>query len=445
MSPSVATVVAHGVGGRQDLPIPFWYAVGGAAIAVVVSFIALGLLWREPRLKGAGAGKPMPSWLASMVESPFFGWTLRAIGLVTFVWIAIAALFGPDDALNPTAGFVYVVLWVGACVVASVLFGPVIRAVNPLRTLHALAASALRRDATQGWRSLPPGLGRWPAALWLLGFLWLELAAPNRATLPVLTQWFALYIVATFTLSLVFGSRWFAQGDPFEVYSTMVARLAPVGRRSDGVLVFRNPLDGLEGSRPRAGDVAVVTVLLGGTLFDGLSNAPSWVRLAQSPSYPPAAAATVGMLGCIAVVTVVYLACAQFAGRVAGLPRSARVARELSVSLVPIVVGYAIAHYYSLLVIVGQQTLQNMSDPLGTGADLLGIAGNGVSYTWAQPTTIAVVQVLAVVTGHILGVFAAHERGVHLFPRDRAVAAQVPLLVAMVVFTVTGLTLLFAG
>ena len=45
-------IVAHGVGSRQDLPLPFGYAVAGAAVALVVSFLLLGLLWREPRLAG---------------------------------------------------------------------------------------------------------------------------------------------------------------------------------------------------------------------------------------------------------------------------------------------------------------------------------------------------------------------------------------------------------
>lgn len=42
-------LLAHGVGDRQDLPIPFSYALTGAAIAVGVSFVAMGLLWRSSR------------------------------------------------------------------------------------------------------------------------------------------------------------------------------------------------------------------------------------------------------------------------------------------------------------------------------------------------------------------------------------------------------------
>lgn len=47
-----------------------------------------------------------------------------------------------------------------------------------------------------------------------------------------------------------------------------------------------------------------------------------------------------------------------------------------------------------------------------------------------------------IVIGHVLGVVAAHERAVTLFPARLEVAGQVPLMVLMVAFTVGGLTLL---
>ncbi len=107
--------------------------------------------------------------------------------------------------------------------------------------------------------------------------------------------------------------------------------------------------------------------------------------------------------------------------------------------------GYVVAHYWSLLVLVGQQTVIQLSDPLGTGADWLGIGGRGVDTSLAASTLTAVIQVTAVVTGHVLGVVLAHDRAVRLLPRRRAIVGQVPLLVLMVVYTVGGLTLLFAS
>jgi hypothetical protein len=43
------SVLAHGIGGRADLPVPLTLAVYAAGLTVVVSFLALVLLWRRPR------------------------------------------------------------------------------------------------------------------------------------------------------------------------------------------------------------------------------------------------------------------------------------------------------------------------------------------------------------------------------------------------------------
>jgi hypothetical protein len=83
---------------------------------------------------------------------------------------------------------------------------------------------------------------------------------------------------------------------------------------------------------------------------------------------------------------------------------------------------------------------------MGTGANLLGTGGLRVDY-WivGQPTFLAVTKVLAVVTGHVLGVIAAHDRAIKLLPRRHQLTGQVPLLLVMVFYTVTGLYLLFSA
>jgi hypothetical protein len=50
-----------------------------------------------------------------------------------------------------------------------------------------------------------------------------------------------------------------------------------------------------------------------------------------------------------------------------------------------------------------------------------------------------------VVLGHVLGVIAAHERAIELLPKRHQLTGQLPLLFAMIAFTVGGLYLLFAA
>ena len=79
----------------------------------MASFLALGLLWREPRLDPARAGRALPGGLTRVLDSTPLRVALRLLGVVAFAYVAMAAVLGRDDALNPTAGVVYVLLWVG--------------------------------------------------------------------------------------------------------------------------------------------------------------------------------------------------------------------------------------------------------------------------------------------------------------------------------------------
>ncbi|MFC4017752.1 hypothetical protein ACFOW4_07315 [Micromonospora sp. GCM10011542] len=442
-------VLAHGVGGRQDLPISLTQLVVAAALTLVVTFLALGLLWREPRLdRDATGGRPVPDLLARIVDAPALRWVLRGLGLLVAGWFCLGLLGAPDTADNPTAGALYVLLWVGL-VPASLLLGPVWRLVNPLRTAYLLVSLALRRDPARGVRTLPPRLGLWPAAVALFAFVWLELVAPDRATLPVITAWLTGYALLMLAGAALFGSTWFDRADPFEVHSALVGRLAPIGRAADGVLVWRNPLDGIAGLRPRPGLVAVVVVLLGSTMFDSLSNAPVWLRFVQENGLPPAVTGTAGLLLVIAAVALAYLAATGAAariGRTAAEPVPVRrLPAELAHSIVPIAVGYLVAHYYSLLILEGQRTIALYSDPLDTGADWLGTAGWQPHTGLVTPSGVATLQITLIIVGHLLGTLLAHDRALYLFPRARAVAGQLPLLALMVAYTVAGLLLLYAG
>ena len=114
--------------------------------------------------------------------------------------------------------------------------------------------------------------------------------------------------------------------------------------------------------------------------------------------------------------------------------------------MIPIVVGYIVAHYLSYLVEIGTQTLIQASDPLSNGSNLLRHRHPGRCRYWLSyhPTFLADTKVLAVVIGHVVGVIAAHDRAIKLLPKKHQLTGQLPLLVAMVAFTVGGLYLLFS-
>ncbi|MFJ6722169.1 hypothetical protein [Streptomyces sp. NPDC091259] len=420
------TFLAHGIGSQHDLPISPFYAFAGAFAALFVSFLALGLLWSTSRFRGDRSGLALPAGLQRVADAPATRTTLRGLGLAAALAVLLHLLLGPDDpARNPAPGAVYVLLWVGL-VPVSLLFGPVWRLLNPLRTLHRLLVRALPRPG----RPLPHGLGQWPAAVGLFGFTWLELVSPDPASTTTLLFALGGYTALQLALAARFGEDWFADGDAFEAYSALLARLSPFGRRDDGRLVLRNPFHGLDATPERPGLVATVCVLLGSTAYDGFSDNPSWINAIQTSPLGRTPAATLGLLGSIALVATLYCLCAAATRLVSGPHPGPLTA--FAHSLVPISLGYLTAHYLSLLVTEGPRTV---SMALGTDNAPEPLSPLG-------PGALAALQVVAVVTGHVLGVVAAHDRSVRLFPPAKAVAGQLPLLALMITYTIGGLSLL---
>lgn len=446
-------VVAHGIA-ATDLPLPFPYVVTGAALAVGLSFVLLGVLWRTPALDGRRA-LPLRR-CGRVLDASVTRGALRTIGLVVIGYVGMAALFGADLATNPVFGFVYVLLWVGL-LPASMLLGPVWRVLNPIRTLHLLIARLLRVDPAEGLFPLPPRLGYWPAALGLTAFVWLELVAPQRDTLLTIQAWFALYFMVQLIAGAAYGSRWFDHGDAFEVLSTAWARLGPWGRgpasgQGRGALLLRWPLDNTAAWPSAPGLAAVVVVLLGATGYDAASNTPPWVRWTRSTPTSATIDGTVGLLLVIAVIGLAYAGALALAAWLAGPARAS--GRQLSArelpgqfahTLLPIGAGYLVAHYFTLLVLAGQRAIIALSDPLVNGGDWLGLADVVPVTRWVTPALVANVQVGAIVVGHVLGVVLAHDRALRLWPGRRGIWGQLPLLVLMVGITVVGLLLLLAG
>ena len=437
-------VFAHGIGGAKDLPIPAEYAMAGAGAALAVSFIVLALAWRKPRFDAATQGRPAPAWLASLVDSTAFAVVLRVLGFAFFAYVVWAAVAGPDLLLNPTFGVVYVLLWVGL-VPMSLLFGPFYKAVSPMRTIHLAFTKLTGGHPDEGIAKLPAWVGLWPAALGLLAFVWLELVYPGSTYLSPVRLWFAAYIAIAIVGAAVFGSEWLEKADPFEVYSTLVGHLSVFGRTADGTLVLRSPLGNLDGVPPWPGLVGVVSVLFGSTAFDSFKDSNEWLKFTQSVSMSSTWLDFLALLFFCAVVGLTFAGATMATGVDPGVSRRT-LPNLFAHSMVPIIVGYIVAHYLSYFVEVGQQTVVQLSDPLGKGWNLLGTADWTVSY-WlsTHPTFLAILKVLSVVTGHVLGVIAAHDRAVKLLPKRHQLTGQLPLLFVMVFYTVTGLYLLFGA
>jgi hypothetical protein len=274
--------------------------------------------------------------------------------------------------------------------------------------------------------------------------VWLELVYPSSTDVGPVRLWCAAYLGIMFVGSALFGTTFLARADPFEVYSSLVAKLSIWGRR-EGRLVLRSPLANLDTVVARPGLVAVVAVLFGSTAFDSFRESTAWLGVVQEMSLPRVLPDTLALVAFSAGVGLVLTAATMATGVSSGTSRRA-LPDLFAHSIVPIIVGYIAAHYLTYLVEYGQQTVIQLSDPFSRGDDYLGTADLQVNY-WlsTHPTFLAVSKVVAVALGHVVGVVAAHDRAIKLLPRRHQLTGQLPLLVAMVGFTVGGLYLLFAA
>jgi hypothetical protein len=443
-----APAAAHGIGGRSDLPLELWQFLYAAGAALVVSFLALRVLWPEPRLTRASAGARVP--FAIDVLATILGIGLRVLGLLLWGVTIAAAWFGTDNARENFAPvLVYVVLWVGMQGASAVL-GDVWRALSPFDTLALIA----RWVTTRRWpgRVVDPEddgsvvWSHWPAVAGVVGFTWLELCYHSPDEPRVLAVVMTAYSVVVLAGAARFGRQWLRTGEAFAVLFGLLALLSPFFRDDRGRLRVRAPFSGLAALRARRGTVAFVCVLLGSTGFDGVSRTRWWQDvIGTNTGWDRTMINTVGLVWIIGIVTAVYAAAAMAAAYLGGSEDRSAAPMRYVASLVPIALAYAVAHYFSLFMIEGQSAVALASDPFGKDWDLFGTATNVVDLAVVSTYTIAWVQVGAIVIGHIAGVVVAHDLAVEDLPVRQAVRSQYAMLAVMIAYTIGGLALLLGA
>ncbi|MDA0179827.1 fenitrothion hydrolase [Solirubrobacter phytolaccae] len=436
-----AVAEAHGLVQRQQLPIPQWLFAWSAAAVLVISFFALAVLWPQPRLEHTG-WRPLPGGrvLAGRAVQVVCG----AVGVALLLVTIVAGYAGSESALDNFAPtFVMIIFWVGL-VFASILLGDLFRAFSPWRALGRVLPSLDR--------PYPARLGRWPAAVGLFAFVWIELVSGWSEDPPMLATAIIGYTVVTLAAQVVYGvETWTTRGEAFAVYFGLFARLSIFETR-DGVLGVRRPLTGLTTLDRAPGTVALLAVMIGTVSFDGLSQGPLWRDVSTSivdaldflgTLTAAKVAGTLGLALGVLLIAGFYRLGIEGARSVGGGFSVDRLANAFVHSLVPIAAVYVAAHYLTFLLFEGQSVTYLASDPFGRGWDLFGTVDGGIDYTIFPQEDTWYVQVAVVVLGHVAGLVLAHDRALTLY-KDRTLAArsQYWMLGVMVGFTSLALWLL---
>jgi hypothetical protein len=450
------SALAHGLVGRQDLPIPRWLFAWAAAVVLVISFVALAVLWPRPRLETARETRwfSVPAFL-----EPVCG----LIGIAAFAFMVYAGYAGTQTAtanIEPT--IIFVIFWVGIPF-ASAVFGDVFAPFNPWRALArgiAWIAGRVTGGRLPAPMRYPAWLGRWPAALGILAFAWVELVYVNRDDPSILATLALLYAAAQLVGMSVYGIQtWTHRADAFAVYFNLFSKLAPLHWRNR-TLYRRMPLAGAPRLDRMPGTVALLCTMIGTTSFDGFSQGQIWtgtggiapnlqqrfINLGFSQVTALEITFTIGLVLMVCFIAAIYRAGIAGMGSIGGRHDQAELAQTFVHSLIPIAFAYVVAHYFSLLAYQGQAMASLVSDPLGDGSDFFGTAASTIDYNVITATGIWYVQVAALVLGHAAGLTLAHDRALVVYRRVRdATRSQYWMLAVMVGFTSLGLWILSAS
>ena len=413
-----AAASAHSVNATYASRLPLAVYVVGAAVTVALSFlfvIVRDVRAAPPDLTADGHLPPAPLRIG-----------LRIIGLVGWAWIIAQGIAGGSSDGDVATLFLWVYGWVGLAIVCAII-GPVWQFLDPFSTIHDIGAAILRALHVQGWAvaDYPAALGRWPATLGFAFFVWLELvvqAGPSTLFIVLVG-----YTALTVAMMAQFGrDEWRSHGETFTVWFRTLGRLAHWRLvDEDGRVHTRSFGSGLLEPGWSAADVTLVALGVSSIIFDGLSQTQPFFDLFGAPDLVARSLLLFAFLG---IVVLLAFAVARTVGLGA-----------IGAGLLPIALGYLIAHYLTYLLIDGQRILIAISDPFNKGANYFGTAFFEPSGAWLPPGLVWTVQLAAVVGGHMLGAWGGHVVAAADAPPGISAAAlrrrQIPLAVVMIGLT----------
>lgn len=463
-----APAQAHSFGVVYNLPVPFWLYAWASAAALLLSFLIAAYFLQNPT--------PAPSWRWNLSPGPAARRLISVLriaaqltGLLALALAIVTGFWGSSDPYRNPSMTLFWVWWLLAAVYASALLGPTLQALNPWHSLARVAATIPGCAAGQGRFKAPGWFGRWPAVLLLAALLWLELFGgtdPQRLA-AVLTAYSALCVAGAWLFGRDYWSR---NVELFGVLFDLMGRMAPLHYREQPGRPGRElsiswPFARLsEAPLNRPGEVVLVLLLLAATAYDGLHETVFWSRLywvdfyqlmTPAPGHNPFQSFQLlrpwfelWQTGWLYLASLIYLLVygatvawmrAMAGGGVAFRP----LAGAFASTLLPIVLVYHAAHYFTLLQTQGPKLIALLSDPLARGWDLLGTSAQLHYQRLPDAGWVWHTQVALILGGHIISVIAAHQLAIRQFRRPRqALASQIPMLLLMVALTVFGLWIL---
>ena len=438
MSLAPMALFGHAFGEDFSLPLPVWMFIFGGTAAVLLSFVLVSLLYDDRTLEGK-----QPKQIKSRALT-VLGAIGKRFGLFVFaVTVAAGFLGSPYATENFTITLFWVIFFVGFTYITAV-FGNIWKVINPFLNIVELVEH-LGRKQFNGTKPYSKRFGYYPALVIYFVVICLELLFDNFGVVPASLSAFLLYYTLVTVLGcMVFGKTvWFRYIDFFSVYFRLVSKMSAFAYQRRN-LVLRKPFSGLIQERPEHNSLVLFVIfMLSSTTFDGFTETKQYVQAFNAlPSFVPqwlyGMAVLAGITSLLYGLYVLSVRCAKATIRT-GLSVQ-QLCCMFVFSLIPIAVGYNVAHYLSYLVTTGQYSIAQASDPFGMGWNLFGTANYQVNPTPLSPYATWYLQVGAIVLGHVVAVYVAHKIALGLQQkRSQVLVSQIPVIVLMLIYTTISL------
>ena len=450
-------LLLHGFGQRYDLPISlalYLFAAGGI---VLISFV-LVVLFAGDQVGSKALHYPRRAvpWLLPIARSPWPRAIGGATGVISLLIVLLAGFLGSINAFhNPAEYFVWIFFW-AMTVIVSGLVGNLWYLLNPWAAIYDTVSRLFPIKPV--WKL--PEVGVWPAALFYFSFACLELTSGMASQPRMVAIATVVYSLVTLAGMFFFGrDAWLEHCEGFTVLFGIVGRFGPVETDRDDTgkitAVYLRPWGmGLLKPAPDGWDRVVFVILMLSTLaFDGISVTPAWqdFNIALEPIWLPMGAfgyffiRTLGLVVLTIAFLLIFIAFMEGVIYLGQRKVNARATvTAFALTLVPIALVYNAAHNYSYIMVQSQYIVPLLSDPLQKGWHLWPAAANyKPSFALAQAATVWYAQIILIVLGHVIAVFLSHLRAGAIFrTAQRALLSQYPMLLLMVMYTMTSLWIL---
>lgn len=371
---------------------------------------------------------------------------LSLLSTIVLISAVLLGVIGSRDPLaNPLPLLIWTVWWISLPIIQGV-FGDIWRSINPWSGFHQLLGG-------RTFVTLPKSLKYWPAIPIFAAFALFQVADIAPADPDRLAVFVGGYWLFTMAMTLTFGGEWLRRCEPFSIYFTQLSKLSTFWRNG-GEIRAAFPGSRLFNAKCETSLALLILMALAAGSFDGLNETFWWLaKIGINPLEFPGRSAvalenSLGVIGGMLALGLVFSSFLWVGLKLANAQSQfASLFPRFALSLIPIAMGYHLAHYLTSFLVDSQYAIKSLSDPFGTGADYLDLGHHYVTTSFfnvpAMVKLIWLTQAGAIVLGHVLAVLIAHGIALQaLGTQRRAILSQIPIGTFMVIYTFFGLWIL---